>query len=79
MWRGLRWTACFCSHNDTNSDGNNVNTNHLFKLVYLGIGIIALFRAIQQAQAGAFGWGTLSLAIAFFCVYRFYITGKAGS
>ena len=53
-----------------------MNVNTLFKFLYLGIGIIALTRAIQHAMAGAYGWGTLSLAIAIFCAYRFYITGR---
>ena len=48
----------------------------LFKFLYLGIGFVALYRAIQQAQVGAYAWGTLSLAIAIFCAYRFYVTGR---
>lgn len=56
-----------------------MNVNTLFRFLYLGIGIVALYRAIQQAQAGAFGWGTLSLAVAIFCAYRFYETGRTPS
>lgn len=53
-----------------------MNVNRAFKFVYLGIGLVALYRAVEQAQAGAFGWGTLNLAVAIFCAYRFYATGR---
>ena len=53
-----------------------MNLHVLFKFVYLGIALVALFRTIQQVQAEAFGWAALSLAIVFFCSYRFYVTGR---
>lgn len=56
--------------------GNFMNVHQLFKYAYLGIGIIALFRTIQQVQVGEFGWAALSLTIFFFCCYRFFITGR---